>query len=165
MAYIQGEGRSQGSLFPVVLDDLIPVDHMCRVIDAFVARLALSEHSRGVLSPQLERARSQVDPRDLLKLYLYGYLNQIRSSRRLEAECRRSVELMWLLGRFPETSFQSKIKTPPRIPPSPFRTDSTPATHPTAMIDNTIPHPSTTFAGAMSQLVRSDSGSFRITGP
>jgi transposase len=43
MAYIQGEGRSQGSLFPVVLDDLIPVDHMCRVIDAFVARLALSE--------------------------------------------------------------------------------------------------------------------------
>jgi hypothetical protein len=43
MAYIQGEGRSQGSLFPVVLDDLVPVDHMCRVIDAFVARLALSE--------------------------------------------------------------------------------------------------------------------------
>ena len=43
MAYIQGEGRSQGPLFPVVLDDLIPVDHMCRVIDAFVARLALSE--------------------------------------------------------------------------------------------------------------------------
>jgi hypothetical protein len=43
MAYIQGEGRSQGSLFPVVLDDLIPVDHICRVIDAFVARLALSE--------------------------------------------------------------------------------------------------------------------------
>jgi hypothetical protein len=41
MAYIQGEGRSQGSLFPVVLDDLVPVDHMCRVIDAFVARLAL----------------------------------------------------------------------------------------------------------------------------
>jgi transposase len=43
MAYIQGEGRTQGSLFPVVLDDLIPVDHMCRVIDAFVASLALSE--------------------------------------------------------------------------------------------------------------------------
>jgi transposase len=43
MAYIQGEGRSQGSLFPVVLDDLIPVDHMCRVIDVFVTRLALPE--------------------------------------------------------------------------------------------------------------------------
>jgi hypothetical protein len=46
-----------------------------------------------------ETGRSGYDPRDLLKLYLYGYLNQIRSSRRLEAECRRNVELMWLLGR------------------------------------------------------------------
>jgi transposase len=98
MAYIQGEGRSQGSLFPVVLDDLVPVDHMCRVIDAFVARLALSE--LGFERAQAaETGRPGYDPRDLLKLYLYGYLNQIRSSRRLEAECRRNVELMWLLGR------------------------------------------------------------------
>src|SRR5450755_2500667 len=98
MAYIQGDGRSQGSLFPVVLDDLIPVDHMCRVIDAFVARLALSE--LGFERAQAaETGRPGYDPRDLLKLYLYGYLNQIRSSRRLEAECRRNVELMWLLGR------------------------------------------------------------------
>ncbi len=98
MAYIQGEGRGQGSLFPVILDDLVPVDHMCRVIDAFVAKLALSElgfeRSRAA-----ETGRPGYDPRDLLKLYLYGYLNQIRSSRRLEAECRRNVELMWLLGR------------------------------------------------------------------
>src|ERR1700722_6885756 len=98
MAYIQGEGRSQGSLFPVVLDELIPVDHMCRVLDAFVARLALSE--LGFERAQAaETGRPGYDPRDLLKLYLYGYLNQIRSSRRLEAECRRNVELMWLLGR------------------------------------------------------------------
>ena len=98
MAYIQGEGRSQGSLFPVVLDDLVPVDHMCRVLDAFVARLALSE--LGFERAQAaETGRPGYDPRDLLKLYLYGYLNQIRSSRRLEAECRRNVELMWLLGR------------------------------------------------------------------
>src|SRR5271156_4979356 len=98
MAYIQGEGRSQGSLFPVVLNDLVPVDHMCRVIDAFVARLALSE--LGFERAQAaETGRPGYDPRDLLKLYLYGYLNQIRSSRRLEAECRRNVELMWLLGR------------------------------------------------------------------
>jgi transposase len=98
MAYIQGEGRSQGSLFPVVLDDLVPDDHMCRVIDAFVARLALSE--LGFERAQAaETGRPGYDPRDLLKLYLYGYLNQIRSSRRLEAECRRNVELMWLLGR------------------------------------------------------------------
>jgi transposase len=98
MAYIQGDGRSQGSLFPVVLDDLIPVDHMCRVIDAFVARLALSE--LGFERAQAaDTGRPGCDPRDLLKLYLYGYLNQIRSSRRLEAECRRNIELMWLLGR------------------------------------------------------------------
>lgn len=98
MAYIQGEGRSQGSLFPVVLDDLVPADHMCRVLDAFVARLELSE--LGFERAQAaETGRPGYDPRDLLKLYLYGYLNQIRSSRRLEAECRRNVELMWLLGR------------------------------------------------------------------
>src|SRR5450755_1544980 len=98
MAYIQGDGRSQGSLFPVVLDDLIPVDHMCRVIDAFVARLALSE--LGFERAQAaDTGRPGYDPRDLLKLYLYGYLNQIRSSRRLEAECRRNIELMWLLDR------------------------------------------------------------------
>jgi transposase len=98
MAYIQGEGRSQGSLFPVVPDDLVPVDHMCRVLDAFVVRLALSE--LGFERAQAaETGRPGYDPRDLLKLYLYGSLNQIRSSRRLEAECRRNVELMWLLGR------------------------------------------------------------------
>ena len=98
MAHIQGEGRTQGSLFPVVLDDLVPVDHMCRVIDAFVARLAISE--LGFERAQAaETGRPGYDPRDLLKLYLYGYLNQIRSSRRLEAECRRNVEPMWLLGR------------------------------------------------------------------
>jgi transposase len=98
MAYIQGEGRSQGSLFPIVLDDLVPVDHMCRVIDAFVSRLVLSE--LGFERAQAaDTGRPGYDPRDLLKLYLYGYLNQIRSSRRLEAECRRNVELMWLLGR------------------------------------------------------------------
>ncbi len=71
---------------------------MCRVLDAFVARLALSE--LGFERAQAaETGRPGYDPRDLLKLYLYGYLNQIRSSRRLEAECRRNVELMWLLGR------------------------------------------------------------------
>jgi len=98
MAYIKGEGRSHGSLFPVVLDDFVPVDHMCRVLDAFVATLALSE--LGFERAQAaETGRPGYDPRDLLKLYLYGYLNQIRSSRRLEAECRRNIELMWLLGR------------------------------------------------------------------
>lgn len=98
MGYIQGEGRSQGTLFPVVLDDLIEVDHVCRVIDAFVGGLSIAELGFE-RAESAETGRPGYDPRDLLKLYLYGYLNQLRSSRRLEAECRRNVELMWLLGR------------------------------------------------------------------
>jgi transposase len=98
MGYIQGEGRNQGILFPVVLDDFVPADHVCRVIDAFVEMLVMSE--LGFERAQAaETGRPGYNPRDLLKLYLYGYLNQIRSSRRLEAECRRNVELMWLLER------------------------------------------------------------------
>jgi transposase len=98
MSCIQGEGRSQAALFPVVLDDLIPADHGCRVLDGFVSRLAMAELG----FQRAESAETDLPgyvPRDLLKLYLYGYLNQFRSSRRLEAECRRNVELMWLLGR------------------------------------------------------------------
>src|SRR4029077_4469601 len=98
MGFVQGEGRTQGTLFPVTLEELIPDDHVCRVIDAFVDRLDIA----GLGFERAEAAetgRPGYDPRDLLKLYLYGYLNQIRSSRRLEAECRRNVELMWLLGR------------------------------------------------------------------
>ena len=98
MGFIQGEGRTQGTLFPVVLDDLVPDDHVCRVIDAFVGRLEMNELGFERAEPA-ETGRPGYDPRDLLKLYLYGYLQQIRSSRRLEAECRRNVEVMWLLGR------------------------------------------------------------------
>jgi len=98
MAYISGEGRSQGTLFPVVLDDLVGSEHVCRVIDAFVEGLAMAE-LEFERAEAAETGRPGYDPRDLLKLYLYGYLHQLRSSRRLEAECRRNVELMWLLGR------------------------------------------------------------------
>lgn len=98
MGYIQGDGRDQGTLFPVLLDDLLPPDHICRVIDAFVNSLAMSEIGFE-RAEAAETGRPGYDPRDLLKLYLYGYLNQIRSSRRLEAECLRNVEVMWLLGR------------------------------------------------------------------
>jgi len=98
MSYIQGEGRYQGTLFPVLLDDLVPGDHVCRVVDAFVngLKMAALGFERAEAA---DTGRPGYDPRDLLKLYLYGYLNQIRSSRRLEAECHRNVELMWLLGR------------------------------------------------------------------
>jgi transposase len=98
VGYIEGDGRRQGTLFPVVPDDLVPADHVCRVLDAFVDRLEM-ESLGFVRAEAAETGRPGYDPRDLLKLYLYGYLHQIRSSRRLEAECRRNVELMWLLGR------------------------------------------------------------------
>lgn len=98
MGFIQGEGRTQGTLFPGTLEDLIPEDHVCRVIDAFVGKLDM-ERLGFVRAEAAETGRPGYDPRDLLKLYLYGYLQQIRSSRRLEVECQRNVELMWLLGR------------------------------------------------------------------
>jgi transposase len=98
MGYIKGEGRNQGTLFPVLLDDLVPADNVCRVIDAFVDILNMVELGFE-RAEAAETGRPGYDPRDLLKLYLYGYLNQLRSSRRLEAECWRNVELMWLLGR------------------------------------------------------------------
>ncbi len=85
-------------MFLVTLDELIPADHLCRVIEAFVDRLEM-EKLGFVRAEPAETGRPGYDPRDLLKLYLYGYMNQVRSSRRLEAECRRDVEVMWLLGR------------------------------------------------------------------
>jgi transposase len=98
MAYIRGEAREQTTMFPVTLDELIPADHICRVIEAFVDRLEMA--SLGfVRAEPADTGRHGYDPRDLLKLYLYGYLQQVRSSRRLEAECQRNVEVMWLLGR------------------------------------------------------------------
>jgi transposase len=98
MGFIQGVGRTPGTLFPVTLAELIPEDHVCRVLDAFVGRLDMEELG-FVRAEAAETGRPGYDPRDLLKLYLYGYLQQIRSSRRLEAECQRNLELLWLLGR------------------------------------------------------------------
>jgi transposase len=98
MGFIAGDTRTQGTLFPVTLEEMIPGDHFCRVIDAFVNRLDM-QRMGFVRAEAAETGRPGYDPRDLLKLYLYGYLQQIRSSRRLESECHRNVELMWLLRR------------------------------------------------------------------
>jgi len=98
MAFIRGEAREQTTMFPMTLDELIPADHLCRVVEAFVGRLGMAKLG-FVRAEPAETGRPGYDPRDLLKLYLYGYLHQVRSSRRLEAECRRNVEVMWLLGR------------------------------------------------------------------
>ncbi len=98
MHYKKGESVTQGSLFPVSLDELIPADHSVRVIAAYVEHLSLSAlgFTKAVTK---NTGRPPYDPSDLLKLYVYGYLQRIRSSRRLEAECQRNVEVMWLLGR------------------------------------------------------------------
>ena len=98
MGFVRGESRGQGALFPVSLDELIPEDHVCRVIDAFVESLDLAELQFEKAQPA-DTGRPPYDPADLLKLYLYGYLHQVRSTRRLERECQRNVELMWLLNR------------------------------------------------------------------
>jgi transposase len=98
MRYITGESITQSSLFPVSLDELIPDDHVVRVIAAYVDQLNL-ETLGFAKSTSKATGRPSYDPADLLKLYLYGYLQRIRSSRRLEAECQRNVEVMWLLGR------------------------------------------------------------------
>src|ERR1700751_4036550 len=103
MAYIEGEQRGQHTLFPTTLDELIPQDHMCRVIEAFVGRLDMAKLGFGRAEPA-DTGRLGYDPRDLLKLYLYGYLQQVRASRRLEAECQRNVEVRWLLGRLQPAS-------------------------------------------------------------
>lgn len=98
MAYIQGVGRTQGTLFPVTLEEFIPEDHVCRVIEVFVEGRDM-DRLGFVRAEAAATGRPGYDPRALLKLYLYGYLHQLRSSRRLEAECHRNVEVMWLLNR------------------------------------------------------------------
>ena len=80
MGFIEGEARGQGALFPASLEELIPQDHFCRVIEAFVNRLDMQKLG-FVRAEAAETGRPGYDPRDLLKLYLYGYLQQIRSSR------------------------------------------------------------------------------------
>lgn len=98
MGYVRGQSRDQVTLFPVSLDELIGPDHMCRVIGAFVGSLDLA--ALGFAKARAKATgRPPYDPADLLMLYLYGYLNRVRSSRRLERECERNVEVMWLLNR------------------------------------------------------------------
>jgi transposase len=98
MGFVRGDSRDQGALFPVSLDELVPLDHFCRVIDALVGSLGFLQLGFSKAQPATT-GRPAYDPADLLKLYLSGYLQQVRSSRRLERECQRNVELMWLLNR------------------------------------------------------------------
>jgi transposase len=96
--FIEGEDRQQVSLMPECLDDYITEDNPVRVIDAFVGELDLVELAFAGATPAAT-GRPAYHPAALLKVYIYGYLNRIQSSRRLERECQRNVELMWLTGR------------------------------------------------------------------
>ena len=96
MKYIEGFNRNQALLFPQCIDEIIPPDSEVRIIDAFVDALPMQE--LGFLNHNpVEEGRPMYHPRDLFKLYVYGYLNRIRTSRLLERECERNVELIWLL--------------------------------------------------------------------
>src|SRR5471032_656792 len=96
--FIEGQDRHQVTLLPEALDDFIAEDNAVRVVDAFVNELDLAELGfEGVQAA--ETGRPSYRPTVLLKIYVYGYLNRVQSSRRLERECQRNLEVMWLTGR------------------------------------------------------------------
>src|SRR4030066_356416 len=95
MKFIQGHNRTQINLFPVSLDQSIDPDNEVRIIDLFVDCLSLKDY--GFRTDFTENGRPAYHPSDLLKLFIYGYMNKVRFSRDLEKECKRNIEVMWLL--------------------------------------------------------------------
>jgi len=95
MQFIQGKNRTQSILFPESLDQIIDQNNEVRIIDLFVESINAADF-KFVIKTSIE-GRPSYNPKDLLKLFVYGYLNQIRSSRALEKECKRNIELMWLM--------------------------------------------------------------------
>jgi transposase len=98
MEFISGESRGQVMTLPDCIDDYITDNNSVRVIEAYINSLDLAALGCSRQQPNTT-GRPMYDPKDLLKLYLYGYMNRIRSSRRLETESKRNVELLWLLGK------------------------------------------------------------------
>ena len=96
--FVEGTDRSQATLFPERLEDWICEDNPVRAVDVFVDELDLAELGFGGLDPEAT-GRPSYHPSVLLKLYIYGYLNRVQSSRRLEHEAGRNIEVMWLTGR------------------------------------------------------------------
>ena len=96
--YVEGDDRSQSTLFPERLDDYIAEDNPVRAIEVFVEELDLGRLGFDGMQPEAT-GRPAYHPATLLKIYIYGYLNRIQSSRRLERETQRNVELIWLTGR------------------------------------------------------------------
>src|SRR5215469_7187054 len=98
MEFITGEDRFQTILLPESTDEYVGDNNSVRVIDVYIKNLNLKE--LGFINAELkETGRPPYDPKDLLKLYVYGYMNRIRSSRRLETETKRNLEVIWLIRR------------------------------------------------------------------
>ncbi len=95
MQFIQGKNRAQSFLFTENLDQIIEEQNEVRIIDLFVESIKLEDY-KFAIKTTIE-GRPAYHPKDLLKLFVYGYLNQIRSSRVLEKECKRNIEVMWLM--------------------------------------------------------------------
>src|ERR1700675_1413867 len=95
--FVEGIDRSQSTFFPAMLEDYVAEDNLVRAVDAFVEGLDLGKIGFGRVAP-LEKGRPSYHPATLLKIYIYGYLNRVPSSRRLERECQRNIELIWLTG-------------------------------------------------------------------
>jgi transposase len=96
--FVEGTDRGQSTLFPECLEDWIDENNPVRVIDVFVDELNLGELGFDGVAPEVT-GRPSYHPSVLLKLYIYGYLNRVQSSRRLEREAGRNIEVMWLMGR------------------------------------------------------------------
>lgn len=98
MRYIEGIHRKSKIALPEYIDDYITKDNSVRIIDAFVETLDVGELGFKNATPK-KRGRPGYNPKDLLKLYIYGYMNKITSSKKLEKETQRNIEVMWLLRR------------------------------------------------------------------
>ena len=96
--FVEGEDRRQATLLPDCLDDYVTEDNPVRIVEAFIDELDLAALGFAGIVPEVT-GRPAYHPATLLKIYIYGYLNRIQSSRRLERETQRNLELIWLTGR------------------------------------------------------------------
>ena len=119
--FVEGIDRSQTTLFPASLEDYVAEDNPVRAIDAFVDGLDLRKLGFTSVDP-LDTGRPGYHPAMMLKLYIFGYLNRIPSSRRLERECQRNLELIWLTGKLaPDPRFREDMLQDHRRFPQGFR--------------------------------------------
>src|SRR6202023_3004138 len=116
--FVEGTDRGQGTLFPECLAGWIDENNAVQVIDVFVDELNLAALGFDGVAPEAT-GRPSYHPSVLLKLYIYGYLNRVQSSRRLEHEAGRTVELMWLVGRLvPDHKTIADFRKDNALPPA-----------------------------------------------